>query len=193
MVKKITLTIIFAFIAAFCWSQKHVLPEPKGWGIETFPFPIEFAPNIPFSGEEELRFSPGWGETESDQLWSYSFLWWVKSDSKLDAASLKKYLEEYYGGLVGRNIEKRSIPASKVVPTVATITAGKDKSKPFTATVSMLDYMGLKPIKLNIEVNVKDCSANGKKGIFFMVSPQPRTHEVWKTFDSIWNGFTCGD
>lgn len=193
MIRRLFLLSVSMILFTTSWSQKHTLPEPKDWGTETFPFPIEFAPNIPFTGEEEVRFSPGWGDTTSVQLWSYSFLWWVKSDAKLDAKSLKKYLEEYYGGLVGRNIERRSIPASKVIPTMATVLPSKNSTQLFTAKVSMLDYMSLRPVVLNIEVSLKDCSENGKKGFFFAVSPKPRTHQIWKDFDSIWSGFKCGE
>src|SRR5262249_29244884 len=152
-------------------AQEHTLPVPKDWSTETFPIPIEFAPNIPYVGEEELRFSPGWGDTTSVQRWSYCFLWWIKADSKLDAASFKKYMEEYYGGLVGRNIERRKIPAHKIVPTKATITTNKNASLPYAATVDMLDYMRQKPMKLSIDVHIQECTSNGKKGIFFAVSP----------------------
>jgi hypothetical protein len=193
MIQKNLLVLICMMTTIIAQGQKHVLPEPKDWGTETFPIPIEFAPNIPYTGEEEVRFSPGWGDTTSVQRWSYSFLWWIKADSKLDAVSLKKYLEEYYGGLVSRNIERRKIPARKLVPTVATITENKNASRPFTATVSMLDYMRQKPMKLNIDVSIQECAANGKRGIFFAVSPQPRTHAIWKDFENIWSGFRCGE
>lgn len=190
---KLTYTLLFCMIAVIGFSQDHVLPSPKDWPTETINFPIEFAPHIPFIGTEELRFTPGWGDTQSDQLWSYCFLWWVRADSKLDAASLKKYLEEYYGGLVSRNIDRRHIPADKIVPTVAHVVETKNSSKPFTATVDMLDYLSQKPVQLLITVEVTTCDANKRKGFFFSVSPQPYNHPIWKEFNSIWSGFECGN
>jgi hypothetical protein len=191
--KQIILVIFGMCLSFSVLAQKHVLPEPKDWGTETFPIPIEFAPGIPFEGSEEIRFSPGWGDTTSVQHWSYCFLWWIKADSKLDASSLKKYLEEYYGGLVARNITRREIPASKVVRTLATVTATKDPAMPFTATVDMLNYMRQTPMKLYVQVNAKSCNANGRQAFFFSVSPQPKTHAIWKDFATVWNGFKCGE
>jgi hypothetical protein len=193
MKKNLLFSLGLLVICGFVSGQNHTLPEPKGWETETFPIPIDFAPGIPYKGSEELRFAPGWGDTKSEQRWSYCFLWWIEADSKLDASSLKKYLEEYYGGLVGRNITSRKIPASKVVPTNATVTETKNADKPFTATVDMLDYMSQNPVTLNIDVNQKICTANGKKGFFFSISPQPRTHAIWQEFQAVWNGFKCGE
>ncbi len=173
-----------------CWSQNYFLPTPKDWQTETFSFPIEFAPKIPFTGSEELRFTPGWGNTLSDEHWSYCFLWWIKADSKIDAVNLKAYLEQYYSGLVNRNIIKRNIDSSKVVPTVAQVKVSND-NKSYTATVSMLNYMNQQPVTLNITIQIKDCADAGMKAIFISVSPQSGTHFVWKKFNEIWKGFTC--
>ncbi len=188
--KKILVLISFVTLSFSVFGQDHVLPERKDWGVEVFPIPIEFAPHIPFKGQEELRFSPGWGDTTSVQHWSYCFIWWVDKDSKLDAKSLKAYLEEYYGGLVSRNITSRKIPKSKIVPTVAQVQAGSGSS--FSATVSMLNYMRQKPMRLNIEVSVKVCDTNGKKAFFFAVSPQQKSHAIWADMRDFWKGFKCG-
>jgi len=173
-------------------TQNHVLPELQGWNTELIPFPIDFAPGIPFAGTEELRFAPGWGDTTSVEHWSYCFLWYVNADASLDAASLKSYLEEYYNGLVKRNIEPRNIPASVVIPTVAHVAETNDPEKPYAVTIEMLDYHRQKPMTLNVDVAVKLCKGNGKKGIFLSVSPQPHTHPIWNDFKGIWDGFQCG-
>lgn len=188
-----TLTTLLVTSAILTYSQRHVLPAPDHWEVEKFNFPIAFAPEIPFTGVEEVRFAPGWGDTSGDQRWSYCFLWWIHEDATFNAATLKKYLEYYYDGLIRSNLDVTKVPKEKQVATVASVSLGSNSSKPFSATVTMLDYMALKPLKLNIDVYVRDCSENGRRGIFFAVSPQSRIHPIWKDLDRIWQGFRCGE
>jgi hypothetical protein len=192
MLKKNLCLFALIFCASKVWCQSYYLPEPERWEKETFSIPIEFAPNIPFTGSEEVRFSPGWGNIESEEHWSYCFLWWIEPDSKINAPLLKKYLEEYYGGLVKRNVISRKIESAKIVPTNASIHEGEPgKSVAYAGTVNMLDYMSQRPLKLNVTVQIKDCTAEGKKAVFFSISPQPATHPVWKQFVNVWDGFRC--
>jgi hypothetical protein len=188
---KITLflgLILFAEIAHAQDSLK-LLHAPPGWQHEIFSFPIEFAPHIPYQGFEEVHFTPGWGDTASEDLWSYCFVWWINGDSKVNQITLKENLEEYYNGLVSRNIIRRQIDSSKVVPTNADV----DLLKPevYAATVDMLDYMSQRPVRLNINISVKQCK--NKKAVFFAVSPQQASHHIWSEFASIWKDFRCVD
>jgi hypothetical protein len=41
------------------WEAPYTLPLPKDWTIERFLIPISFAPEIPYTGVEDIRFSPG--------------------------------------------------------------------------------------------------------------------------------------
>jgi hypothetical protein len=186
------LFLVLSFTSAS--SQSFYLPVPADWRVETIPFPIEFAPDLPYQGVENLRFAPGWGNTDSEELWSYCFLWWIGADSKISRQSLEKDLESYYGGLVSRNIIRRKIDSKLVVPTVAIFketSAGKGGERSYAGTISMLDYMSLKPVTLRINVHLIQCVKEGKLGVFFEVSPQPQTHRVWQQFKSVRDGFLC--
>jgi hypothetical protein len=167
-----------------------ILPTPKDWAEELIPFPIEFAPSIPYQGEEHLRFTPGWGEIKSKQFWSYCYLWWIEEKSEVSAVVLKQHLTDYYNGLVGRNIISRKIDSVKLVKTVVTIQTLK-KGK-YRGTIRMLDYMGQQPIILNITIEEILCPEQKKKAVFIAVSPQPASHTVWKDFKGIREGFRCG-
>lgn len=48
------------------WEAPYQLPVPKDWTIERFLIPISFAPQIPYKGVEDIRFTPGWGKVDSD-------------------------------------------------------------------------------------------------------------------------------
>src|SRR5688500_6206534 len=56
----------------FAWSVS------PGWRTETIPFPLPFAPELPHRGLVELRFSPGMFKADSEELWTYSFVWWLE-------------------------------------------------------------------------------------------------------------------
>jgi len=51
-----------------------VLSAPENWKSELIPFPRSFAPSIDFIGFEDLRFSPGWSDSTSQEFWAYTFI-----------------------------------------------------------------------------------------------------------------------
>jgi hypothetical protein len=203
MLKKLIPLLFIAVGSAGAQGQSFYLPVPDGWRIESLPFPIEFATQIPYSGAEHLRFSPGWGDTKSEELWSYCFLWWIEPDSKISKESLERDLKAYYSGLVGRNIVSRKIDSTLVVPTITEFKElvrrtpdsfgekAKEGTTTYAGTVKMLDYMSLRPVTLHVEVRVMPCLKEGKSAAFFAVSPQPKTHAIWKQFGVVRDGFRC--
>lgn len=193
LIKKCVLFVSLLSVTT-AYSQQFNLPVPKDWKTESFTLPVDFAPNIPYAGVEELRFSPGWGTPGSEELWSYCFLWWIEGDVAITASNLKNHLEDYFGGLVNRNITNRKIESAKVVPTRAKFRQMTNTSgNYFVGTVSMLDYMSQKPIVLNIKVQKTYCKAQNREAVFFSVSPQPQDHRLWKEFGNIWAGFACNN
>ena len=74
------------------------LPIPKDWTIERFLVPPSFAPTIQYKGVEDIRFTPGWDKFESNEYWSYAFLWYLDDRVAFDSKSLKKNLTAYYTG-----------------------------------------------------------------------------------------------
>jgi len=192
--KKLSALILLTLSVSASIGQSFYLPVPEKWTAEVFPIPIEFAPSIPYLGEEHLRFAPGWGEPSSEELWTYCFLWWIKGDSQINKESLEKDVKAYYSGLVGRNIISRKIDSTLVVPTMASFTevkAEKGDSQTYAGTVKMLDYLSLKPITLNITVHVMPCAKEGKLGALFTISPQPKTHALWQKLNAVHEGFRC--
>ncbi|MBZ0233808.1 MAG: hypothetical protein K8M05_15880, partial [Deltaproteobacteria bacterium] len=72
---------------------------PEGWRAETIPFPLEFAPSLPYRGVEELRFPKGFFEPEDDWYFSYAFVWYVLAPGPADAEALERDLVAYFRGL----------------------------------------------------------------------------------------------
>ncbi len=194
MVKKLIPLFFITACITGVQGQSFSLPVPESWRVESLPFPIEFAPQIPYTGQEHVRFLPGWGDTKSEELWLYCFLWLILPDSKITKESLERDLTAYYSGLVGRNIIRRKIDSTLVVPTIAAfeeVGKAKGDSKTYAGNVNMLEYMSLRPVTLHIEVHQMPCQKEGKLAVFFAVSPQPKTHAIWNQFSMVHEGFRC--
>jgi hypothetical protein len=192
--KKIVVSILLGFLTFTALAQSFYLPVPEGWAIGELPIPPEFALQIPYTGEEHVRTAPRWREPTSETIWTYCYLWWIDGDAKISKESLQRDMQAYYAGLVNRNIISRKIEASLIVPTTASfeeITAEKQDQHTYAGTVNMLDYLSLRSITLNISVHVLPCLPENKLGVLFTVTPQAKTHSVWKDFEIIHEGFRC--
>lgn len=168
-----------------------------GWGIERFPIPIDFAPKIPYKGVEDVRFTTGWSKPESDEYWSYAFLWYVEGIQGLEARTIENNLSMYFDGLVNRNIEKRALPKELTKKTKAQFKKlsrpeGEDEST-FVGTIQMVDYMGKKPMTLHATVHLKKCVGTDHTIIFHQFSPQDRTAPVWTKLNGLWESFRCAE
>ena len=176
------------------WMAPYTLNIPKGWDVERFLIPIEFAPQIPYKGVEDIRFTPGWGNAKSDEYWSYAFLWYLDGSPETTAEIVATNLKAYYTGLVGRNVEPRKIPANKLVSiktAVKQVKTDKGDIKTFRGTVYMLDYMEQQPITLYCIVHLKSCPGKNKVFIFNEISPKPYSDTIWQSLNQLWTGFNC--
>ena len=180
---------------AHSWKAPYSLPM-DGWGIERFLLPPDFAPQIKYTGVEDLRFTKGWGDAKSDEYWSYAFLWFLNGKPVIDATTIEQSLNAYYDGLIGRNIEKRKIPKEKIFKTkvaINKIATSPGDAVTFSGTINMLDYMEQKPNTLNCIIHLKYCAGKDNSFLFFELSPQPSAHAVWNTFDKLWKDFDCNE
>lgn len=177
------------------WKPPYSLMMPTGWTSERFPIPIEFAPQIPYKGVEELRFAPGWGKRSSSDYWSYAYVWWIEGSPTITAAKLQDYLKAYYSGLVAQNNTSRNGLPAKVVPTTASIKKVKTTGNEavFSGAIIMLDYMGQSPITLNCLVHIKTCQEQKHTAVFVEISPKPADHVIWKTLHTIQQNFACSN
>jgi hypothetical protein len=174
------------------WEPPYSLPVPKDWTIERFLIPIGFAPQIPYKGVEDIRFTPGWGKIKSDEYWSYAFLWYLEGDVKSDCEIIERNLKDYYTGLIAVN--GKNIPVEKMIPVVISIKEVRKDSgdlKTYTGQINMLDYMEQKPIVLNCKVHIKFCTEEYKTCIFYELSPKPLSHRIWQSLDKVWFDFRC--
>ena len=192
--KTFTLILLSLFTLSLSGQEIEVpydFPIPKDWGTEKIPFPISFAPAIPYKGIEEIRFMPGWSKATSDAYWTYAFLWYIDGKQKIDVKTLESHLKIYYEGLAAAT---PSVPKEKLIPVVVTNKTEKicDNGEAYyEGTVLMLNYMSQKPMTLNYKISVTTCKGQDKTIVFFKLSPQGYVHYVWKGLDKVCHDFKC--
>jgi hypothetical protein len=166
-------------------QSTYNLPLPQGWGKEVFPLPINFAPAINYKGHEEIRFTPGWGDSTKTDYWSYAFLWCLDSDPNMNDSIVESNLRYYYDGLIRSNSQQFHISNAMMFPTETSfekIAPVNGDQQTFTGTIKMLDYLRQQPQVLNSMVHLKFCSAVNK----------PVTDSVWIGLNRLWTDFECG-
>jgi hypothetical protein len=140
---------------AFTW------PVPHGWRGETIPFPLDFAPDIPHRGVEELRFAPGFFEPAAPGYWTYAFAWIVTDTGALDRSTLEAELTTYFRGLtsaVARS--KKDLPPLDPARIAARIgPQGRGSVVTFDA------FGDGREVELDVTVDVRPCGA-GRVALF---------------------------
>lgn len=176
------------------WEAPYHLAIPKDWGSERFLIPISFAPQIPYKGVEDIRFTPGWAKVKTDEYWTYAFLWWLDGSPTMDANIIAANLKAYYTGLIETNREGYKVPVEKITPVQTAFKKTKTASgdlKTFTGTIDMLDYMQQKAITLHCIVHLKLCPEENKTIVFYELSPKPFPHPNWASLNQLWLDFKC--
>lgn len=171
------------------------LPTPDGWRTETIPFPLGFAPELEYEGVEELRFAPGMFKADSEDFWTYAFVWWISDRSSLDPGGLAKDLEFYFTGLTQAVAAERGFDANAAIHDVQLATVdggGHDSEIDFEGGATIFDPFATgETLSLNIRVQQILCPDEGRLAVVFELSPQPFIHQVWSSLEGIREGFRC--
>lgn len=88
----------------------HQWGVPTGWRTEVIPFPLDFAPSLPYQGLEELRFSPDFGKADRPLFFTYAFVWAIKGDQPPSVEQLSKDMKVYFDGLMIAVAKSNKIP-----------------------------------------------------------------------------------
>jgi len=194
--KKTTAIVCCAILisnALFAQNQTaQLLKQPANWQFERFALPPEFAPNIPYKGVEELRFSPGMFIKDSSNYFTYAFVVELDNINSISRDDIKNYLLDYFKGLCGNTAKQRnlSIDTSKI-----TVSVDKDESTGkdvhYNATLGIFGvFADGAPVRLNMEIKVMNDKPTSKIYLVFIASPLNKTDKVWVTLHSIQNNFT---
>lgn len=196
MTLRFLLAIILLFPAASGAQEEasaplpFSMPVPEGWRTETIPFPLDFAPELEYEGLEELRFAPGMFQSGSEDFWTYAFVWWIPDDSDISPDSLASDLESYFTGLGRVVAEDRGLDTSGASYDVRL--AATETGYDYGGTAEIFDaFVTGEMLSLNIRVKKIPCPDQKRLAVFFELSPQPYSHEVWSALEGIGKGFQC--
>jgi hypothetical protein len=174
-----------ALIIALAWplAARPASPigAPEGWRAETFPFPLAFAPSIPYEGTEHVRFSPTWSKWDQPDGFTYVYLWDIKR-TPMEAARLERALQVYFDGLlenVARGRQIREDPVATAV-TLHPLAAPAGWADAYAGSVYTWNPFNKgEDLHLNAEITQRPCP-DGRMQIFFAMSKAKRVEaEPW--------------
>ena len=95
------LLFVSAFLSLVSGVEGQVpkLNVPANWRSEKVALPPPFAPKVKLKGKAQVYFSPGWSKKDSDEFFTYTFLFQTEAEPKFDKKVIKKELLAYFGGL----------------------------------------------------------------------------------------------
>jgi len=178
------LLFLFNTVISFSQESETVLSSPDNWQSEIIPFPLGFAQEIDFEGFEDLRFAPGWNDPNSQEFWTYMFVWYVEMGPPMTEKKLTEYFKQYYDGLMGVNESKRDSTNANQLTETLCLFVKTDKG--FSGKMRTFDRFFTKDyITLNIKVKESFCPETNKQIIRFDISPKDFDNEAWGIFDDV--------
>lgn len=158
-----------------------LIPAPADWRPETFQFPLQFAPAIPYEGTEHLRFAPSWERFAEEGGFSYVFLWDLKA-RPVTTEDLEDHLETYFTGLMrgvapARNV---AIPPTPTTAALHPMTGVPGWTRAHGAEVRTWNaFSKAEPLVLYGEVTHRECGAE-RMQVFFAFSRARRDRPIWE-------------
>ncbi|MEP6746556.1 MAG: hypothetical protein ABJB86_02460 [Bacteroidota bacterium] len=184
--KCILMLLMFTVSTAIKAQEKkpvaQLLKEPAAWAFERFTLPPVFAPNFPYKGVEELRFSPGMFDKNSTEYFTYAFAAQLNGRNSMSKDEVNDYLFNYFKGLCSSTAKDR-----KLVVDTSKITVSTEKKKDTgkeTIYNAILHVFGVfadgAAVQLNMEVKVLRDAGAKKVYLIFIASPHAKTDDAWK-------------
>lgn len=182
--KTAILILGFLFNALLTFGQEteniHFLKADSTWVKEIINFPLSFAPDIPFEGYEDIRFSPDWSKKDSSGFWSYVFAWKINGTINPTEPMLEYYIQSYFDGLM--TIGSNSFDENNIQGTTAVFMKREalDSISGFRGKVATYDIRYTnKPLNFNVIVEVHSFEKEKKTIILFRLSPKGLDDAIW--------------
>lgn len=186
----ITIALLLILIPFLGICQNHVdsiltvLEAPENWQSEIIPFPLGFAQDIDFVGFEDLRFSPGWPDSTSQNFWAYMFVWYIEMDSPMTENKLTESFNSYYDGLMGVDVNNADSTNSNQLDKTYCLFIKTNEG--FTGKMRVYDRFFTKDyLTLNIRVKESFCPKTNKQIIYCEISPKDFDNSVWEIFKEV--------
>jgi len=170
-------------------NTPQLLKEPASWTFERFSLPPSFAPAFPFTGAEELRFSPGMFHKDSVTYFTYVFVAELDNTVSVSKKDVHTYVLNYFKGLCSSVAKDRKLTIDTSV-IKADVEQKKGTTDFYNANLNIFGvFTDGAPVKLNMEIKVLKNAASKKTYLFFIASPLARTDKTWDELRAIQNGF----
>lgn len=181
----LTLFYFISIMSGFSQEEQQlgVLESDSTWVKEIIKFPIGFAPEIKYTGYEDLRFAKQWRNQDSEDFWCYMFVWHVDGIQNPTVDSLEKDVQFYYDGIMKAVNKKKDfiVPKTKVG-----FTKSNNTAIDFVGKIDVYDSFNVeKMITLNVQVKTYYCDTNNTTNIMFKLSPQSFDKDIWTRFNEI--------
>src|SRR5262245_45829467 len=85
------------------------LAIPKGWRTEDTTYPPPWAKDLPWEGDLQIRFPPGWFDAKSPFFWSYPVLYRLEGDVLSRKEELERAFTSYDAGLYAGRFDREKI------------------------------------------------------------------------------------
>lgn len=178
-----------AFSQSKTKAQKPLLlTTPTDWRYEKVKLPLEFAPEMTYTGFEELRFSPGMFDVNSPNHFTYLFAVSINNTPKLAKEEVITFLSQYYKGLLSNVAKSSNLKVDTDKITVTLDESKKAKGKHFYANATIFDsFTDGRELTLHLDLEIISDKQTKKSYILAFVSPQDMESEVWKNLYEIKN------
>jgi hypothetical protein len=179
-----------ALLFAAAATAATLIPAPDDWRKESFPFPLQFAPGIPYQGMEYLRFHPGWDQFADETGFSYVVLWDVKA-VPVEPPDIEDHLETYFNGLMSNVARGRKLGAPPKSGVQAHPMASlPDWQQGFGVQIRTYNSFSKgEPLLLYGEVTQRKCGE--RMQIFFALSKSPRDKPIWNSLRKARGATAC--
>ena len=170
-------------------------PIPAGWKSEIIPFPLDFAPSIPYHGREILRFAPKFFDAKAPTYFSYAFAWVLEDrpPPALEDRALEKDLVTYFRGLcqaVGG--EKFHFDQDHFKAHLEEAQPRRASARSSRGEAALYDPFGDgRSLTLALAVDVFDCPKNGPRVALFTASPAPEGAPIRAELEARAREATC--
>ncbi len=179
---------VLLMVSVNIFSQTEVvdiLIADSTWTKEKIRIPFHFAPEIKYKGYEDIRFAQGWGNIESSDFWTYTFVWNINLKEPPTKVFFEENLKFYFDGLMNLvNKEKeKTIPKTEVK--IERIIE-KNKTNFYRGTLVLHDSFKTKnTILLYVNIENKLCEKTKNYLCLFRFSRQPFQHSIWKRLNKV--------
>ena len=181
----------FMLIAQEEESIETILEAPESWRKEIIPFPLPFASEVDFKGFEDIRFAKGWADKDSEQFWTYTFVWCLDDDPQLSEEKLDQIINAYFDGLMKVVTSDKNIAADSITKTNASFIKNSKKES-YVGKVTIFDgFFLLKPTRLHVTTEQTYCKLAKKYLVRFNLSPKRFDDEIWKNFEEVVIKLNC--